>query len=43
MLPDDEVLVSRIPEIWQHDVYYADGKPYSQAEIEFIKCIEGEL
>ena len=26
-----------IPEIWQHDLYYADGKPYDAAEIELIK------
>ena len=25
------------PEIWQHDLFYPDGKPYSKAEIEFIK------
>jgi hypothetical protein len=25
------------PEIWQHDLYYPDGKPYNRAEIEFIK------
>ena len=25
------------PEIWQHDLYYPDGKPYSKAEVEFIK------
>jgi hypothetical protein len=27
------------PEIWQHDLYYTDGKPYSKTEIEFIKNI----
>ena len=25
------------PEVWQHDLYYSDGKPYSGAEIDFIK------
>jgi len=27
------------PNPWQHDVYYADGTPYSQSEIDFIKKI----
>lgn len=25
------------PEPWHHDVFHADGTPYSQAEVEFIK------
>ena len=25
------------PEIWQHDLYYSDGRPYNAAEIKFIK------
>jgi len=29
------------PEIWQHDLYYADGKPYDKTEIEFIKKKKG--
>ncbi|MBD3254195.1 MAG: cellulase family glycosylhydrolase [Candidatus Lokiarchaeota archaeon] len=27
------------PELWYHDVFYPDGTPYSQNEIEFIKEI----
>ena len=25
------------PEIWQHDLYYSDGRPHNAAEIDFIK------
>ena len=25
------------PDIWQHDLYYPDGQPYSESEIEFIR------
>ena len=25
------------PDIWQHDLYYADGRPYDNSEIEFIR------
>jgi hypothetical protein len=26
-----------LPDIWQHDLYHADRRPYSESEIEFIK------
>jgi hypothetical protein len=29
-----------MPTVWQHDVFYADGEPYDQQEIELIRKFE---
>jgi len=26
-----------MPEVWQHDIFHPDGKPYDPAEIELIR------
>ncbi len=31
--------VDHPPEIWFHDIFYADGKPYRQQEVDFIRGI----
>jgi len=28
-----------MPKVWQHDMFYADGRPYDENEIEFIKTV----
>jgi hypothetical protein len=30
-----------MPPVWFHDIFYPDGKPYSQAEVQFIREITG--
>jgi hypothetical protein len=29
------------PAIWFHDVFYADGKPYRQREVDLIRSLTG--
>jgi Cellulase (glycosyl hydrolase family 5) len=31
--------VDHPPEVWFHDIFYPDGKPYRQEEVEFIRAI----
>ncbi|MGA2183669.1 MAG: 1,4-beta-xylanase [Bryobacteraceae bacterium] len=31
--------VEHPPEVWFHDIFYADGKPYRQSEVDFIRGI----
>lgn len=32
----------RQPEVWFHDIFHSDGRPYRPAEVEFIRRITGE-
>jgi hypothetical protein len=34
--------VDRQPTIWFHDVFYVDGKPYRQREVEIIRSLANE-
>lgn len=34
--------VYRAPSVWFHDIFYADGKPYRPAEVQFIRLMTGE-
>jgi hypothetical protein len=31
--------VDHLPEVWFHDIFHADGKPYRQQEVDFIRGI----
>jgi hypothetical protein len=31
--------VEHPPAVWFHDIFYADGKPYRPAEVDFIRGI----
>jgi len=31
-----------VPEIWHHDIFYEDGKPFDVKEVELIKELTGE-
>lgn len=35
----DRPYTDRQPAVWHHDIFYTDGKPYSQIEVDFIREI----
>jgi hypothetical protein len=43
VFPWDSPLNGHAPEVWHHDIFWPDGKPYKQSEVELIKKLTSEL